>query len=118
MMIWLVRTQQGEAEAANAELTAYLAQRTPSADDAWFGTAAGFLLGQRTEAELFSSASSSDPKKALRQECAAWYFAGMKKLLAGDKNAATDDFRKSLATEQMVLGVYQLARAELKKLAL
>jgi hypothetical protein len=40
----------------------------------------------------------------------------MKKLLAGDKSATADCFKKCLATEQRIVTEYQFAKAELKAL--
>ena len=48
--------------------------------------------------------------------CHAWFYAGMKKLLAGDKKAAADYFRKCLATDQKTLTEYEMASTELKAL--
>ena len=48
--------------------------------------------------------------------CEAWFYAGMKKLLGGDKAAAANYFKKCLATEQKDFTEYLLAEAELKAL--
>jgi hypothetical protein len=42
----------------------------------------------------------------------------MKRLLAGDKKTAADDFNHSLATKQTRFTEYRLAEAELKVLGL
>ena len=41
----------------------------------------------------------------------------MKRLLAGDKATAADDFRKCVATDMRTYTEYQFAQAELKTLA-
>ena len=43
-----------------------------------------------TEADLFAAAASSDAEKQVGQNCEACFFAGMKRLICGDKQAAAD----------------------------
>ena len=118
--IWLIRSRQGDTDAANKELAAFLVQRLrdnqDAASDDWFSKVAGYLLGSITEPDLFAAAASSDAKKDSGQRCEAWFYAGMKKLLAGDKRTAADDFRNCLATRQDAFVEYQMAQAELKAL--
>jgi hypothetical protein len=47
-----------------------------------------------------------------------WYYAGMKRLLAGDKETAADDFNRSLTAKQIRYSEYRLAEAELEALGL
>ncbi len=47
--------------------------------------------------------------------CQAWYFAAMKKLIAGDRAAAVQDLNQCLATEQKNSLTYILADAQLRK---
>jgi lipoprotein NlpI len=138
MYIWLMRARLGETEAANKELSDYLAkllkdekEAAPDADnggdpedaalDAWVSKVGGFLLGRATEADLLAAATSTaaistDPKVDSALQCQAWYFTGMKKLLAGDKKAAAECFHKCLATGMRDVDEYQLAQSELKAL--
>jgi hypothetical protein len=44
---------------------------------------AAYLLGSLSEADLFTAAASADPKTDRGQHCEAWFYVGMKKLLAG-----------------------------------
>lgn len=44
------------------------------------------------------------------------FYAGMKRLLAGDTTAARDDFRKCLATDRKDFDEYGFAAAELRLL--
>lgn len=50
-------------------------------------------------------------------QCEAWFYAGLKHLLAGDKNIAVKDFRKCLATNARNYDEYNRAVIELKKLS-
>ena len=69
-----------------------------------------------TEANFFAAASAPDAKTERGRHCEAWYFGGMKRLLAADKNTASDYFRKWLTTEELTFNEYGLAQAELKML--
>jgi len=57
----------------------------------------------------------SDAKWHFRN-CQAWFYAGMKRLLAGDKTTAIGCFRSCIETKQKNLAEYQFAQAELKTL--
>ncbi len=116
LFIWLVSTRLGDTDAASKELSAYMDKRWHAAPGDWISNVAGHLLGTVTEASLFAAAVSADAKKERDQMCEAWFYAGMKKLFAGDKAAAAGCFRKCLATERRTFAEYQLAEAELKTL--
>ena len=90
----------------------------PMASTSFFAASriAKFLLGHLSESNLIAAAASSDPVQDQGQHCKVWYFAGMKRLLAGDKGAAIDDFRKTLLTEKKDFCEYIFAQAELKEL--
>ena len=112
LYIWLVQNQQSHKGEADQELTAYLA----GIPGDWISKEAAMLLGKINEADFLAAVTSSDPQQDQNQHCEAWYFAGMKRLLAGDKGTAADYFRKCLATGQKNLTEYMLADAELKLL--
>jgi lipoprotein NlpI len=115
---WLIRARLGETEAADQELSAYLEKRRAATPGDWISNVGGFLVGKVTEANLFAAAASTDEKKERGQLCEAWFYAGMKKLLAGDKGSSADYFRKCLATGAQIYDEYDLAEAELKALKL
>jgi lipoprotein NlpI len=117
LYIWLTRARLGETDTANEELSAYLDRRPKSAGDEWYLKAAAFLMGKLPEADFLAAAAiASDASTKADPQCEAWFFAGMKKVLAGDKIAAADYFRKSLATEKKTCVAYRFAEAELKAL--
>jgi tetratricopeptide (TPR) repeat protein len=116
LYIWLIRARLGETEAASKELSDYIGKRPATAAGDWVSKVAGHLIGNVTEADLFAAAASPDAKKDSGQHCEAWFYAGMKKLLAGDKKTAADYFHKCMATEQKTFTEFQLAQSELKAL--
>jgi hypothetical protein len=74
------------------------------------------LLQKTTESDFVAAAASPDAKKNREQHCEAWYYAGMRRLLAADKKLAADYFTKCLATETTNLDEYVSAKGELKAL--
>jgi lipoprotein NlpI len=74
------------------------------------------LQGKLAENDLIASASATDPVRNQEQLCECWYYAGMKRLLAGDKSTAKDDFNKCVATKRVTFAEYELAKAELASL--
>ena len=116
LKIWIVREQLGENEAANKELAAYFDKRDSNTPDKWPVQIANFLLGKISESDLIGAAVSPDAKKQQGQNSDVWFFAGMKRLLAGDKTGAADFFRKCQALNSKNCSEYYFARAELKAL--
>ena len=116
LFLWLMRSRLGEGDAANKELAAFLQKPRGATPEEWTSKVADHLLGNVSEADLFAAAKSSDAKKERGLFCEAWFFAGMKKLLRGDKATAADYFRKCIATQRTDFVEYQLAQSELKAL--
>jgi tetratricopeptide (TPR) repeat protein len=114
--IWLIRARQGEKEAANQELAAEMKQHLIDAPGDWASQITNFLLGKVYEADFLAAAISVDAEKKRDQQCDAWFYAGMKRLLDGDRPAATDYFKRALATEAKTEEEYEFAAAELKTL--
>jgi tetratricopeptide (TPR) repeat protein len=113
--IWIVHVRQGRTEEGNRELSAYLSTHLVRSAEHWGSKVGSFLLGKITEADFLAPHSS----RALRDQgehCEAWFFAGMKRLSAGDKKAAADYLRRSLATQARNYYEYTLAEIELKAL--
>ena len=66
--------------------------------------------------EPTAAAVSPDAKTDQSQHCETWYFAGMKRLLTGDRKGAVDAFHQCLATGQKDSYEYILAQGELQAL--
>jgi lipoprotein NlpI len=115
-MIWLIRTRLGETKEADEELTNYVMERWQGAPRDWASRIGAFLTGQLSEAELMTASAAPEPTVERGQRCEAYFFAGMKRLLAGERDAAIANFRQCLATEQKHFVEYQFAQAELKEL--
>jgi lipoprotein NlpI len=92
LYIWLIRARQGETAAASKELKSFLnAKKTPNE---WAGKIAAFLLGEVPEAQLLTAAEDKDENRALEKKTEAYFYAGMKHLIDGDKNGARERLQK------------------------
>jgi lipoprotein NlpI len=115
--LWLCRTQLNQKDDADKELAAFMAANGTVPDSAWDVTIGGFLLGHVSEDDFFKQlAANTTTDDTTKATCEALYFAGMKRLIAGDKIEAIDHFRKALATNQTRLTQYPLAQAEFQAL--
>jgi lipoprotein NlpI len=75
-----------------------------------------YLLGNLSEADFLAAAASPDAKSDRPHHCEAYFYAGMKNLLDGNKPAASEFFKKCVATGQKGVGEYAFAKEELKAL--
>jgi tetratricopeptide (TPR) repeat protein len=109
-LLWVARALNGDTDGANAELRAYLDDRK-STDD-WGLKRIRFLLGEVDE-DLFVHKLARGPA----QLCEAYFYAGIKRLLAGDKSGAMDFFDTCTRFEIHAFVEDQLAHMNLKELA-
>ena len=112
--IWLIRSNAGEQEAVTEELQTYLDNRKTGKPDDWPSKVGHFLTGQLVESDFFKATENTNQKKDNEQRCEAYFYAGSKRLIAGDKTTATDYFEKCLATDVKTFSEYRSAAAELK----
>jgi tetratricopeptide (TPR) repeat protein len=106
VLVWLARVKNGEKEAADQELTAGLAKIKESAES-WHEKLIGFLLGSVTEAELTGAAEASESQQ--NPECEAWFYAGIKRGLSGDKKGAAECFKKAMEADHKVGHAHRIA---------
>jgi len=116
LYIWLIQTQQDQLAEANQELTAAMNSGWNGTPDSMVTRIGEYLLGQIGEADLIRASASSIPVKDQGQRCEAWYFIGMRKLEAGDKDAAIAALQKCVATQKVDYCEYILAQEALKSL--
>ncbi|HMD53740.1 MAG TPA: tetratricopeptide repeat protein, partial [Phycisphaerae bacterium] len=111
--VWLIRARLGEKEAVTKELQAYWNNRETGTPDDWPSRISSFLTGKLAELDFIEAAQNSDDQKDNEQHCEAYFYAGSKRLIAGDKTTATDYFKKCLVTDVKGFSEYQSAAAEL-----
>ena len=75
-----------------------------------------FLVGQTSEPAFLASAVDENRDKELERRCEAYFYAGSKRLLDGDKSVAADYFEKCIGTGKKSFTEYGSALAELKTL--
>jgi tetratricopeptide (TPR) repeat protein len=117
LYLWLIGMAQNPTGTANQDLSDALQNSWSLGSDDLVTKIAAFLLDRTNEADLIADATSTNQRKDQGQHCEVWYFAGMKRLLAGDKATAIDYFRKCVSTGQKDYCEYILAQAELQVLA-
>jgi len=114
VFIWLARAKLKQTEEASKELAAYCAQRPKEKQNDWVASIGSFLAGTISEEQLLQAAASSDSAVERGQDCEGWFYAGMKRRIAGDEAGAAELFRKCVATELRDFAEYEMAAAELK----
>jgi lipoprotein NlpI len=116
--IWAIRARNGERAEATKDLRASLKPLEGDEKRKWELCIGRFLLGDVTESNLIAQA----PETAVRptdepiQKCEALYYAGMKRLVDGDKAGASGLFEKCIAVGQDNDMQYFSAKAELQRL--
>jgi lipoprotein NlpI len=108
--LWLIRARAGETEAATRELKDFTQNHRKAIFRDWSLKVGQFLSGELDETDFISFASNS---KNNGQICEAWFYAGSKHLIVGDKTAAIACFEKCLTTNQRDYAEYPAAAAEL-----
>jgi tetratricopeptide (TPR) repeat protein len=117
LYLWLIAKAQNSKTDADQELSDGLENNWNSGPDDLVSKTAAFLLGRVDETNYLAGAASPDAKTDQGQHCEAWYFAGMKRLLMGDKKGAIDAFNSCVATNQKTYCEYILSKGELQVLA-
>jgi lipoprotein NlpI len=113
--IWVLRARLNQRDEADTRLGQYLEDRKQPSLEPWIANIGQFLVGKLAESDFISSADATDPDEKLGQLCEAWYYAGMKRLLSGDKQGGLDDLRHCTETKKTGFFEYTLAEAELAR---
>jgi tetratricopeptide (TPR) repeat protein len=116
--VFLIRSRLGETNEAQKEFNAYVLAIPPAKSGDWTTTIAHFLAGSVDEKELIDQATKSAkrPTDISGQLCEAYYYAGVKHLLAGDKTGAAELFQKAVDTKEDNFFEFRSARSELNAL--
>lgn len=116
IFLWLVRNRQAQTAEADRQLSAYLDKHIERSADHWGAKVCSFLTGKLSEPEFLGGTGSYFAYREQGHQCEAWYYVGMKRLLAGDKTGAATSFEKSIATNSRSFQEYFLATFELKRM--
>jgi tetratricopeptide (TPR) repeat protein len=113
--LWVIAAQQnGETSRANLELAKAADFVQKPLSEMWGWQIAKFLAGQIEEPAFLTAITSPGAKTNKAQKSKAYYFAGLKRELTGDKLGAAKFFHECVATGDPSLHEYLLAREELK----
>jgi len=116
LRIWLIRSRADDRKGATEELKEYLdahRHRNPT----WFEAVGFFLAGTSSEQSFLAYAAALDEQTQNRWRCRSCYYAGMKRLISGDKVGAMDLFQRCLDTRETSLLEFLSAKAEYDALA-
>jgi lipoprotein NlpI len=112
-LIWAAQARLGDKEAADRGLSSFVADH-PEQANPFYTKIDNFLLGKMSEQDLLAAADSVEEKKRPEQQCEAWYYVSLKRLLNGDRAGAAEALRKAVATGEKTTNEYDFAEAELK----
>lgn len=107
--IWIIRSRSGEQDAASKELQQYIDNRQKGTPDDWQAKVGAFLTGKLSEREFLKAAGTDSG-----HNCEAYFYAGSKRLIAGDETTAEDFFNRCVATNAADFTEYTSAKSELK----
>jgi len=113
LRLWIARSRQGDPAAASRELNQYFSRRITPAPAAWTLRVAALLGDAIPENEFFESLPHISPPGSATYGCEAHYFAGMKRLVLGDRKGAARAFENALATGGRSVSAWACAQAEL-----
>jgi lipoprotein NlpI len=114
ILIWVVRNELHDRQEADRELVKYFFKNGRAKNPGWLSEIANYLLGKKSEEELWSVIKKTRNQKAkAEQECEAWYYIGTKKRLAGDLESWKASMLKCIETERTYYFEYRWAEKEL-----
>jgi lipoprotein NlpI len=112
--VWLIRARLGETQQATTDLEYFMIFHAHAKPKDWPYQIGRFLAGRLSEPVFLYKAQSPDKKTEAEQLCEAYFYAGTKRLLAGEKAMAIDYFQKSIFLDRKAFFEYDSAVAELK----
>ena len=113
----LGRSKLGEQKEALAELQLSVSEPDYDFMNKWCQTIAQFLAEGMNEADFLEAAKKENKfTTPAERECQAYFYAGSKRLLAGDKKGAEEFFAKCVSTNAPDYFEFLAAKMELKAL--
>jgi tetratricopeptide (TPR) repeat protein len=115
LRIWILRSRMGEEEAATKEMEGYLGDRPRGGeDDGWYRKLAGHLAGSVPEEVLFADWAVEGPRRALEKQCEAYFYAGMRRIVRGERSVGEAYLRKCRETDRRDFLEFDSAAVELE----
>lgn len=111
LFLWVAQMRRGDAEAAARDLP------PAEAFTRWHALIGDFLRGTESERDLLEVAGREGGSATPRQrQCEAFYYAGMKRLFAGDRAGARTLLQQCVATGERRYYEHHAAVAELQRM--
>ncbi len=101
---------------SSTDKTAELAGIVAGWKNGWPKTVGLYLTGAISEADFLAKAGQGDAKTVHEQQCKAFYYVGMTRLLANEPAAARGFFEQCRAKKEITYDEYDLAKVELARL--
>lgn len=114
--LWLIQSRLGES-GVNERLARFIDRPELKLIDAWERTVLEFLLERRSEDDLFSGTSASEPSIMAGRQAQASFYAGSVRVLKGDHEGARRLFQAAMSTDRRSFSEYLSSARELKELA-
>lgn len=116
--LFLTEAELGRRDLGAAELSSVLDRRWKSGPSDWSSQLGNYLLRKTSDEDLFALAEAGRDEAEQRQRyCEAWFYTGMLKQLAGEREEARSCFRKAVGTERKDLVEYHQAQRALEHAA-
>jgi len=116
LYLWVIASEQNSRDKADDDLSYAFLNNWNSSPEDLTSKIASFLLGHIREDELITAAASPDLSLQPGRLCRVWYFAGVKRQVAGDAPNALACFQKALATTQKDCPEYLFAQTQIVSL--
>jgi tetratricopeptide (TPR) repeat protein len=108
LRLWLIKARAGQAADASKELKLYATKEHRGRPGDWFNQIVSFLTGDLPEDQFLNLAGNKV------QTCDTHFYAGVKKVIAKDKKAAKDHFKKAIDSGATDSAEYWSAMAEIE----
>ncbi|MEK7468521.1 MAG: tetratricopeptide repeat protein [Planctomycetota bacterium] len=113
LRLWVVRARIGDVVLATKDLNGHFSKRVDPPPAQWVRRIAAFLGGSVPEKEFLADIEGEVIAASAERSCEAWYFAGQKRLVAGDRLGAKSAFERSVGAGAKAISAWSGSRAEL-----
>ena len=113
--LWLIEAR-GASSRGRQSLETFLERPDLTVGD-WDRRILEFLLGRRSEEQLFAGTMDSEPLITAGRQVQANFYAGSARLLAGDRDGARRLFQAAVGSDRRSFSEHFSAAAELRQLA-
>jgi lipoprotein NlpI len=114
--VWLVRARLGGSDAASVDLARFVDGEDARTVDGWEREIVLFLLGRRSERQLFEGVTTEEPWITAGRRTQANFYAGSLRLLHGDRAGAIRFFEVAVAQNRGSFSEHLSALQDLREI--